>query len=92
MTISPTETSYAFERVDEGWRAVLVNDDATRQFLGPTFPTQTEAVLYTLTIDASVYRESSPEPKGTLQKEHASRPGVCPRAATAPSPRTGGQR
>lgn len=42
---------YAVERVEEGWRAVLVDDIGTRRFIGPMFPTHTEAVLYTFDFD-----------------------------------------
>jgi hypothetical protein len=49
---------YAVERVDDGWRAVSVDEEGKRQPIGPMFPTQTEAVLYTFDVDASC---NSPE-------------------------------
>lgn len=44
-------SAYAFEKTDEGWRAMFVEDNGNRLPIGPCFPTQTEAVLFTLHLD-----------------------------------------
>lgn len=70
-------SAYAFERVDEGWRAVLITDDGTRQFIGATFATKTEAVLYTLDLDAAAERpgERPRKPAGTTHQRAPMDPG-----------------
>jgi hypothetical protein len=59
-------STYTFERVDDGWRAVVVEDNGSKIAVGPCFPTQTEAVLYSFDLDQAGYLpdESTRNPAG----------------------------